>query len=77
MGSYNIPPQDCSAETVNRMYPPNHVHAQVNRQAELCDMRTQEKREKTLPIIADWKASGITQRAFSSSLGAHVAVLRY
>ena len=32
-------------------------------------MSTDEKREKMLSLVADWKASGLTQKAFSTLHG--------
>ena len=40
-------------------------------------MSTQERREKMLSMVEDWKASGLTQKSYSSLHGMHVAVLRY
>ncbi|MGO1671288.1 MAG: IS66 family insertion sequence element accessory protein TnpA [Sphingobacterium sp.] len=40
-------------------------------------MSTDEKREKMLSLVADWKASGLTQKAFSALHGIKVATLGY
>src|SRR5690554_5175478 len=40
-------------------------------------MSTQEKREKMLSMVEDWKASGLTQKAFSALHGIKVATLGY
>lgn len=40
-------------------------------------MSTDEKREKMLSLVADWKASGLTQKAFSALHGVKVATLGY
>ena len=40
-------------------------------------MNTDEKREKMLSLVADWKASGLTQKAFSTLHGIKVATLGY
>ena len=40
-------------------------------------MSTQEKREKMLSVVSDWKASGLTQKAFGLLHGINVATLGY
>lgn len=40
-------------------------------------MSTQEKREKMLSMVEDWKASGLTQKTFSALHGIKVATLGY
>jgi len=40
-------------------------------------MSTEEKREKMLSLVADWKASGLTQKAFGKLHGINVATLGY
>ena len=40
-------------------------------------MSTDEKREKMFSLVADWQASGLTQKAFSALHGIKVATLGY
>src|SRR5690606_23740317 len=40
-------------------------------------MSTNEKREKMLSLVADWKASGLTQKAFGLLYEINVATLGY
>ena len=40
-------------------------------------MSKEEKREKMLSLVADWKASGLTQKAFGVLHGINVATLGY
>lgn len=40
-------------------------------------MSTDEKREKMLSLVADWKASGLTQKAFGVLHQINVATLGY
>jgi len=40
-------------------------------------MSTEEKRERMLSLVEDWKASGLTQKAFGLLHGIYVATLGY
>ncbi|KKX46485.1 IS66 family insertion sequence element accessory protein TnpA [Sphingobacterium sp. IITKGP-BTPF85] len=40
-------------------------------------MSTEEKREKMFSMVEDWKASGLTQKAFGLLHGINVATLGY
>lgn len=40
-------------------------------------MNTQEKRERMLAMVEDWKASGLTKKAFGVLHGIKVATLGY
>jgi len=40
-------------------------------------MSSHEKRERMLTLVADWKASGLTQKAFCKLHGIGVATLGY
>lgn len=40
-------------------------------------MSTDEKREKMLSLVAEWKASGLTQKEFGVMHGINVATLGY
>jgi hypothetical protein len=40
-------------------------------------MNTEEKREKMFSLVTDWRASGLTQKAFGKLHGVNVATLGY
>lgn len=55
-------------------YPPDQVHiAYSEYEADLCVMSTEEKRGRMLSLVEDWKASGLTQKAFGLLHGINVA----